>query len=101
MGGAANRRCTWEQFFIEDACAGSSLSFAERRPLRRKDLITPLMDEGARSGEIFLARSEQLLAPMLKKGDVAVMDKLRVQGSSVREAIGMRGTSLLCLWPEP
>lgn len=64
-------------------------------------MITPLVDDDALSGEIFLARSEQSLAPMLRKGGVAVMDNLRAQVSPVREAIGMRGTSLLYLWPEP
>lgn len=88
-------------FFLEDACTGSSLSLAERRPPRRKGLITPLVDESALSGEIFQARSEQLLALTLKKGDVAVMDSLRAQVLRVRETIGMRGTSLLYLWPEP
>lgn len=57
------------------------------------------MDEGAHSGELFLARSEQLLALTLKKGNVAGMDNLRVRASRAREAIGMRGTSLLYSLP--
>ena len=68
--------------------------------LRRKGLTAPLVINGAINGEVFLAWVEQFLGPMLKKGDIVVMDNLSAHKvSGVREAIEARGAKLLYLPP--
>jgi transposase len=68
--------------------------------LRRKGLTAPLVINGAINGEVFLAWVEQFLAPLLKKGDIVVMDNLSAHKvSGVREAIEARGATLLYLPP--
>src|SRR3712207_3830336 len=52
------------------------------------------------TGPIFLAWTEQMLAPELRPGDLVIMDNLpahKVKG--VRKAIEARGAELLCLPP--
>jgi transposase len=62
--------------------------------------IAPMLLDGPMNGECFLAWVEQMLAPVLKPGDIVVMDNLpghKVAG--VRQAIEQRGASLLYLPP--
>ena len=68
--------------------------------LRSTGHVAPLVLDGPMTGEAFLAYVGQFLAPVLSKGDVAVMDNLpahKVAGGS--EAIRATGTSLLYLPP--
>lgn len=68
--------------------------------LRSTGLIAPLVIDGAMNGEIFLAWIEQHLVPMLKPGDIVVMDNLsshKVAG--VAKAIRAIGADVVYLPP--
>jgi transposase len=68
--------------------------------LRVEGFIAPLTVEGAINGPLFRAWIEQHLAPVLKPGDIVVMDNLsshKVAG--VREAIESAGAELRYLPP--
>ena len=68
--------------------------------LRAEGIVAPLVLDGAINGHAFLAYVRQFLAPMLRPGDVVVMDNLsshKVAG--VREAVEARGAKLLYLPP--
>jgi transposase len=68
--------------------------------LRCDGLVAPLVLDGAINGAAFLAYVEQMLAPVLRPGDVVILDNLashKVIG--VREAINARGASILYLPP--
>ena len=68
--------------------------------LRHDGLSAPCVFDGALNGARFLAYVEQALAPILRPGDVVVMDNLaahKVKG--VREAIAAAGARLLYLPP--
>jgi transposase len=68
--------------------------------LRRDRLSAPMTLDGPMNGETFKAWTEQFLAPVLKRGDIVVMDNLpshKVLG--IREAIEARKASLLYLPP--
>ena len=68
--------------------------------LRQDGLVAPCVVDGAIDGELFVAYVEQQLAPVLRPGDVVVMDNLsshKVQG--VRRAIEEKGAELLYLPP--
>ncbi len=60
--------------------------------------IAPYVLDGAMTGELFLAWTEQMLAPELRPGDLVIMDNLpahKVKG--VCKAIEARGAELLYL----
>ena len=58
------------------------------------------MLDGAINGAVFLAYTEQFLVPVLKPGDIVVLDNLSSHKvSGVREAIEAAGASLLYLPP--
>ena len=68
--------------------------------LRAEGLIAPLTVEGAINGSLFRAWVEQHLVPVLKPGDIVVMDNLsshKVAG--VRQAIEAAGAELRYLPP--
>jgi transposase len=68
--------------------------------LRAEGFIAPLTVDGAINGPLFRAWVEQHLAPVLKPGDIVVMDNLsshRVAG--IREAIEAAGAELRYLPP--
>jgi transposase len=68
--------------------------------LRADGLIAPLTVDGAINGPLFRAWVEQHLAPLLRPGDIVVMDNLsshKVAG--VREAIEAAGAELRYLPP--
>lgn len=68
--------------------------------LRAEGFIAPLTVEGAINGTLFRAWVEQHLAPVLKPGDIVVMDNLsshKVTG--VRKAIEAAGAELRYLPP--
>ena len=68
--------------------------------LRHDGLSAPCVFDGAINGARFLAYVEQALAPILRAGDVVVMDNLpahKVKG--VRKAIEAKGARLLYLPP--
>jgi transposase len=62
--------------------------------------IAPMLLDGPMNGECFRAWVEQMLAPMLRPGDVVIMDNLSGHKvSGVRQAIEQRGARLLYLPP--
>lgn len=68
--------------------------------LRAEGFIAPLTVEGGINGELFRAWVEQHLVPVLKAGDIVVMDNLsshKVAG--IREAIEAAGAELRYLPP--
>jgi transposase len=68
--------------------------------LRHDGLIAPGVFDGAINGELFLAWVKQVLVPVLRPGDLVVMDNLsshKVAG--VRTAIEAAGAKLLYLPP--
>jgi transposase len=63
-------------------------------------ICAPMLLDGPMHGEAFLAWCEQMLAPLLRPGDVVVMDNLPAHKvSGVREAIEATGATLLYLPP--
>ena len=68
--------------------------------LRESGIVAPLVVDGSMRGEIFRAYVEQMLAPVLSKGDVVVLDNLAAHKvAGVAEAIRGVGASLLYLPP--
>lgn len=68
--------------------------------LRVEGFVAPLTVDGPIDGELFRAWVEQHLAPVLRPGDIVVMDNLsshKVKG--VREAIEAAGATLAYLPP--
>ena len=63
--------------------------------LRHDKMTAPFLIEGAMNGETFLAYVEQCLVPTLSRGDIVVMDNLRVHKvAGVKEAIEGAGAEL-------
>ncbi len=57
-----------------------------------------MLIEGAANTEIFEIYVEQILVPSLKKGQIVLMDNLRIhKGQKVRELIEARGCQLVFL----
>ena len=68
--------------------------------MRCTGLFAPLVVDGPMNGDIFLAYTQQHLAPTLKPGDVVVMDNLAAhKRMGVREAIEAVGATLQFLPP--
>jgi transposase len=68
--------------------------------LRLGGLTAPMLLDGPMNGAAFLAYAEQVLAPELRPGDLAIMDNLPAHKiSGVREAIEKAGARLLLLPP--
>jgi transposase len=60
--------------------------------LRHDRVTAPFVLEGAMTGEMFKAYTEQCLAPTLKKGDIVFMDNVSVHKvDGIEEAIEARG----------
>lgn len=65
-----------------------------------RGMVATMTIEEPTDTDIFLAYVEQLLCPVLKPGDVVVMDNLSVhKAPEVREAIAATGAELLYLPP--
>lgn len=63
--------------------------------LRHNKLTAPMVLEGAMTGEMFRAYVEQCLGPVLKRGDVVVLDNFAAHKvAGVREAIEKAGATL-------
>jgi transposase len=68
--------------------------------LRRDGLSAPMTLDGPMDGQTFRAWTEQFLAPVLRPGDIVIMDNLsshKVAG--IREAIEAAGAALAYLPP--
>jgi transposase len=68
--------------------------------LRHDGMVAPGVFDGPINGETFLAYVEQVLLPVLRRGDVVIMDNLGSHKSAaVRQRIEAAGASLLYLPP--
>ena len=70
--------------------------------LRRRELVAPRVADGPMDGEIFPAYVDQCLVPVLRAGDIVILDNLsshKVRG--IREAIAAAGARLLNCRPIP
>ncbi len=66
--------------------------------LRLDGVQAPCLFDGPINGEVFLAWVRQILVPVLKRGDVVIMDNLGShRGKAVRRAIREAGAKLLFL----
>ncbi len=63
--------------------------------LRHDGILAPFVINGPMTGTSFLAYLEQCLAPTLKRGDIVIIDNLKVHHvAGVREAIEAAGATL-------
>lgn len=63
-------------------------------------VVAPMTIDGAMTGAAFLAYVEQVLAPILRPGDIVVLDNLPAhKPAGVREAIEAAGAIMLFLPP--
>ena len=68
--------------------------------LRRGGIIAPCVFDGPINGALFLAWVQQFLVPVLRPGDIVVLDNLGSHKSpAVRRAIRAAGAHLLFLPP--
>jgi transposase len=68
--------------------------------LTQNGMVAPMLLDGPMDGEYFLAWVEQMLAPILRPGDLVVMDNLPAHKiAGVRREIEARGARLLYLPP--
>lgn len=63
-------------------------------------VVAPMTIDGAMTGQAFLAYVEQVLAPVLKPGDIVILDNLPAHKPiAIREAIEAAGAVMLFLPP--
>ena len=63
-------------------------------------ILAPMTIDGAMTGAAFLAYVEQVLAPILRPGDIVILDNLPAHKPiAIREAIEATGASVLFLPP--
>jgi transposase len=63
--------------------------------MRHNKMVAPMVVEGAMNTEMFLAYVKQCLVPVLRHGDIVIMDRLNIhQSPGVREAIEQAGATL-------
>jgi transposase len=68
--------------------------------LRLTGMTAPMVLDGAMTGDWFLAYTQRVLAPTLRRGDVVILDNLPAhKGTAVRQAIEAAGARLLFLPP--
>lgn len=68
--------------------------------LRQSWVVAPLVLDSPMNGEVFRAHVEQMLAPTLEPGDVAIMDNLSAHNvCGIRHAIEAQGAELVYLPP--
>jgi transposase len=68
--------------------------------LRQRELVAPMVADGPMDGEMFRAYVDPCLVPVLRPGDIVILDHLsshKVRG--VREALAAAGATLLYLPP--
>jgi len=68
--------------------------------LRRREWVAPMVADGPMEGEVFRAYVDHCLVPVLRPGDIVILDNLsshKVGG--VREALAAAGANLLYLPP--
>jgi transposase len=93
-------RCPVGQRLVAKAPHGHWRTTTFIAALRRDGLDAPMTLDGPMNGETFRAWTEQFLAPVLRPGDIVVMDNLPSHKvSGIRQAIEAQGALLLYLPP--
>lgn len=93
-------RCPIGQRLLAKAPHGHWRTTTFIAALRCDGLGAPMTLDGPMNGETFRAWTEQFLAPVLRSGDIVVMDNLPSHKvSGIREAIEAEGACLLHLPP--
>lgn len=93
-------RCAKGQRLVAAAPYGHWKTTTFVAGLRQSGIVAPLVLDGAMNGPTFRAYVEQALAPVLKPGDVVVLDNLPAHKvAGVKEAIASRRASLMYLPP--
>jgi transposase len=91
-------RCAKGQRLVCKTPRGKWRSMTCIAALRADGVTAPCVLDGAVNGASFLAYVRQILVPVLRRGDVVVMDNLRVHKvRGVRQAIRAAGAKLLFL----
>lgn len=68
--------------------------------LTLEGVVAPMTIDGAMTGAAFLAYVEQVLVPMLRPGDIVILDNLPAHKPvAIREAIEAAGAAMLFLPP--
>jgi len=89
-------RCAQGQRLVAAAPYGHWKTTTFVAGLRQSGIVAPLVLDGAMNGPTFRAYVEQALAPVLKPGDVVVLDNLPAHKvAGVKEAIASRRASLM------
>jgi transposase len=93
-------RCPRGQRLVEAVPHGHWKTTTFVAALRSDGLVAPMVVDGAMNGDVFVAYAEQVLAPVLRPGDVVVMDNLasHKRVAAVR-AIEAAGCSVVYLPP--
>jgi transposase len=93
-------RCPVGQRLLAKAPHGHWRTTTFLAALRHDGIAAPMTLDGPMNGETFKAWTEQFLAPVLKPGDVVIMDNLSAHKvAGIREAIEAQGAHLLYLPP--
>lgn len=93
-------RCTRGQRLVSKVPHGRWKTLTFLAALRRDRITAPCVFDGPINGRSFLAYVEQVLVPVLRPGDIVVMDNLAShKGQAVRAAIRRAGARLLFLPP--
>ncbi len=93
-------RCPIGQRLLAKAPHGHWRTTTFIAALRRNGLGAPMTLDGPMNGNIFRAWTEQFLAPILRPGDIVVMDNLPSHKvSGIRQAIEAKKALLLYLPP--
>ena len=93
-------RCPIGQRLMAKAPHGHWRTTTFLAALRHDGLTAPLTLDGPMDGETFRAWTQQFLAPVLKPGDIVIMDNLSAHKvAGIREAIEEAGAHLLYLPP--
>jgi transposase len=96
----ARGRCPIGQRLLARAPHGHWRTTTFIAALRRDGLDAPMTLDGPMNGETFRAWTAQFLAPVLKRGDIVVMDNLPSHKvSGIRETIEAKGALLSYLPP--
>ena len=93
-------RCTQGRRLVAKVPNGRWRTLTFIAGLRRDQLTAPCVFDGPINGRSFLAYVEQVLVPVLRPGDIVIMDNLGShKGHAVRAAIRAAGARLFFLPP--
>jgi transposase len=93
-------RCPVGERLVMDVPHGHWQTTTFVAALRAEGLTTPVVADGAMTGDLFVAYVQRQLVPALRPGDIVVMDNLSChKRAEVRQAIEQAGCELRLLPP--